>query len=128
MVKETKNYLDEQGARVLAEVLGEKIKSMDHLAKEVVIGGEGKTIGDVVTNPKNDVLYIYKTSAEATTGTLYTCVVTNDASGYSSVVWTEISAGGSADLDDYYSKEDLQPISGDTIRSIFNDVMDNLGL
>lgn len=119
-------YLNEEGARVVLSLMLEKIDSMKHLKYEVVSSeDENATIQTVVTNPVANTVYLFK-AGTATTFKMYICEVTSDNAGGTLNNWLPVGEG-SVDLSQYYSKEELKPLTEEQIKEIFNDVVNGSG-
>lgn len=115
-------YLNEEGVKIILSLLVGKMNDMKHLSYEVVLAeNDDATIQQTVTSPAANTVYLFKAGA-ATTYKMYLCDVTKDSSGGSAVNWLPVGEG-SVDLSDYYSKEELKPISTERIQQIFEEVI-----
>ncbi len=114
-------YLDQEGVKLLLELLAGKIDELGHLNYEVVLtDDENQTVQQVVTEPKSKTIYLFK-AGTATTYKMYMCDVTHDSSGGVVTNWLPVGES-SVDLSDYYSKNDFTAMTSEKITEIFNDV------
>lgn len=114
-------FVDESGVKILAGLLVDKIKSMNHLSYKVIIAdNDSDSIQTIVTEPEENTIYLFKT-ASAASYKMYMCNVTKDSSGGSVKNWLPIGET-SIDLSNYYNKDELVPLTEDQIKAIVKEV------
>lgn len=93
---------------------------------------QGKTISEVIGRPMMNTFYVYQQSADENDWACYTAapIINGDVTKY---VWLKISgAEGSApvevDLSNYWSKDELKPITAEQVTTIIERASTNVGL
>lgn len=120
------------GEIVTAQALTNVLISLGYASKVVIPfeKGQGKTISEVVGKPDVTAFYVYQQSADENDWACYTAapIINGDTTKY---VWLKISgAEGTTvevDLSNYWSKDELKPITAEKVTEIVDAAAEKVG-